>query len=377
MKMLRVWCAAHQLDIVIQKATKAIEDGQFFQDTHAYTVQLRGQKKLVAAIGKCPKNTNRWAHFQSQLGWVLSKRTQLEKWNSEVKDLSCTPEPYWWIVCAAINPLAIECNTTLVILQARDTCLSQQLVYIDHLVLRLSLMVEAQLIDTEGSEAILNDAHYKKGAWCVAMSNIRSHVEDQGSWVSSILESLDEDEQDKVLHSVAKYAISLINGFSGVKAERDSNNLASMEETPPIFPHELVKLRPSVFIKKVLDPRRDMLKMWWSQDEIDMVEREHRDLHHKYRTVPEFAGIIDAHDHKTMFNKAWKDVETVDEYSELRMFCGGLGCAFANTTSVESDFSHLKAGKSLYRQSLMALSVEGLFQARQYQKMSLLANRNT
>jgi hypothetical protein len=46
------------------------------------------------------------------------------------------------------------------------------------------------------------------------------------------------------------------------------------------------------------------------------------------------------------------------------MFCGGLANAFANTTKVESDFSILKWKKKDFRQLLMNLTLEGIFQAK-------------
>jgi hypothetical protein len=48
------------------------------------------------------------------------------------------------------------------------------------------------------------------------------------------------------------------------------------------------------------------------------------------------------------------------------MFCGGLANAFANITSVESDFSILKWEKDDFRQSMMNLTLEGIFQAKQH-----------
>jgi hypothetical protein len=46
------------------------------------------------------------------------------------------------------------------------------------------------------------------------------------------------------------------------------------------------------------------------------------------------------------------------------MFCGGLANAFANTTSVELDFSILKWEKNDFRQLMMNLTLEGIFQAK-------------
>jgi len=52
-------------------------------------------------------------------------------------------------------------------------------------------------------------------------------------------------------------------------------------------------------------------------------------------------------------------------FEHLRMFCGGLANVFANTTSAKSDFSILKWEKYDFRQSMMNLTLEGIFQAKQ------------
>jgi hypothetical protein len=45
-----------------------ISDGAFTKTTHNFTVHLRQQANLQLVMGsKCPKDTNRWAHFQGQL----------------------------------------------------------------------------------------------------------------------------------------------------------------------------------------------------------------------------------------------------------------------------------------------------------------------
>jgi hypothetical protein len=49
----------------------------------------------------------------------------------------------------------------------------------------------------------------------------------------------------------------------------------------------------------------------------------------------------------------------------LHAFLGGLATMFANTTSVESDFSILKWEMDGNQTSLMPLSLEGIFQVKQ------------
>ncbi len=59
----------------------------------------------------------------------------------------------------------------------------------------------------------------------------------------------------------------------------------------------------------------------------------------------------------------WDDLK--GHFEHLRMFCSGLANAFANTTSIKSDFSILKWEKDDFQQSMMNLTLEGIFQAKQ------------
>jgi hypothetical protein len=50
--------------------------------------------------------------------------------------------------------------------------------------------------------------------------------------------------------------------------------------------------------------------------------------------------FINKQDHTTFFSTGWDDLK--GRFEHLRMYSSGLANAFANTTSVESDFSIMK-----------------------------------
>ena len=58
------------------------------------------------------------------------------------------------------------------------------------------------------------------------------------------------------------------------------------------------------------------------------------------------------------FDTAWAVVKGWFEI--LRDFCGGIAAVFANTMSVESDFSILGLERDEYRLSMTDLSLEGV-----------------
>jgi hypothetical protein len=76
-------------------------------------------------------------------------------------------------------------------------------------------------------------------------------------------------------------------------------------------------------------------------------------------------------DHQTSFNPRW-DLLLTNQFDSLCAFVGGLATMFANTTSVKSDFSILKWEMDESRTSLMHLSLEGIFQAKQRSMLQAL-----
>ncbi len=71
------------------------------------------------------------------------------------------------------------------------------------------------------------------------------------------------------------------------------------------MPVDLVKMRPSVFISKVVDQYRGHLTKHWSADLIDKAENEHHELLAIYARKPDVKAAFNKHDEKTFFNEAW------------------------------------------------------------------------
>jgi len=71
------------------------------------------------------------------------------------------------------------------------------------------------------------------------------------------------------------------------------------------------------------------------------------------------------------FDTVWAVVK--GKFEILHNFCGGIAAVFANTVSVESDFSILGWERDEYRFSMMDLSLEGVLHCKQYKMLQKLA----
>jgi hypothetical protein len=59
----------------------------------------------------------------------------------------------------------------------------------------------------------------------IMVDAIVEHIRDQGSFVIACYNDLDADNKNDIICTVTTYAISLVTGLMGVKAERDGNNM--------------------------------------------------------------------------------------------------------------------------------------------------------
>ena len=123
------------------------------------------------------------------------------------------------------------------------------------------------------------------------------------------------------------------------------------------MPQQFLKLRPSKFIQDVLLTYRARLDKFWTPEQVEELEDEHRDLFKTYGGDVAVREAIDKHDACTLFNDTW---DCVPRLKRLHAFCGGLATFPLNTTSVESDFLILKWEPYERRTTLMHLYLEGI-----------------
>jgi hypothetical protein len=167
------------------------------------------------------------------------------------------------------------------------------------------------------------------------------------------------------------FAMELVIGLQDVKAKPNDRNRPLDSNAPPMLPVQLVKLRTNVFIGEVLDPFRAHISKFWPVEKINLIEDEHHDLLKVYNSNPIPKTTINKQDHETSFNPGW-DVLPANRFDSLRAFVGGLVTVFANTTSVDSNFSILKLEMDKNQTSLMHPSLEGIFQVKQRSMLQAL-----
>jgi len=70
----------------------------------------------------------------------------------------------------------------------------------------------------------------------IVVDAILEHIHDEGLFAIACYNDLDADNNNDIICRVATYAILLVTGLMGVKAERDGNNMCLESDVPPVLP---------------------------------------------------------------------------------------------------------------------------------------------
>ena len=123
-----------------------------------------------------------------------------------------------------------------------------------------------------------------------------------------------------------------------IQAERDSWNLPA-DDLLPVLPHELVRLCPGEFGVCLIAEHLRQLQLTWTDEDIEWIEHDYRELWIAYKVDSSFKSIIDQCDGNMSFRCDWELMK--GQYASLWDFCEGIATVLANTATVESDFSIL------------------------------------
>jgi len=371
-QIYRVWCGLHQLDLVMKGAYQELLEGKFVKTMNAVVTHLRAQNNLIADMGQsmCPKLTTRWVVMADVCDWVLQKQPWLfEHFNSADKYRKHIPPMSSWVIIAVVNTLTKYVNKVFTQLQSDDLLVCQQKIILEKLAVDICIHTHVEGPYPEDTVVVRQGPDLVFRRFSISHESVIEVIYDQGLFIRETYDNLDDIEQNRIICTVGNLVLSIVDGIIAIQAERDSENRPT-EDIPPVLPHELVKLRTGEFGINVLTRHLRQLRLTWTEDQIAQIERDHRELRETHQRDHLLQSRLKECDHNTTFKAGWAIVD--GKFSALRDFCGGIATVFANTVSVESDFSILGWEKDEYRLSLTDLSLEGIMQSKQHKLLKSL-----
>ncbi|KAJ2258337.1 hypothetical protein GGI13_000635 [Coemansia sp. RSA 455] len=405
----RVWCLIHQLDIFAKRALDELYDGCFVKLMNKLTHDLRKNLTFISGPsddgtrnGLCLMQSTRWLAMGKRCKWLLGHRYTIIDFialqtRAGAKTAVDLPEWFWPIV-GVVNSYIRGFELALKQLQEANIVLSQQDLIVVELTERLQCNTHAMKttdtaaivdcadddngidwndISGDSNSTRVDDGNgnsigsgdrdvVSSGTWSVSINHVAQYIRDCGSSINADFDRLSALHRDRLIRQTGRFITSILTGVSGVCALRDPNNEMSREQLPPIFPRQLVKMSGVEFATKY----KPFLKRFGDlrgKDMAGQAELAHAEMVAAFKERGLAQTVISLQTDKTPFNKAWEQLGC--DYPLLCDFVGGIATIFANSGTVESDFSKLNRIANPHRRSLTDLSLEGSLQAKYYEEM--------
>ncbi|KAI2502195.1 hypothetical protein MHU86_12247 [Fragilaria crotonensis] len=400
----RVWCALHQLDLVLQRLYNALCDDSFVGTVTSLTGHLRRQFNLIATMGsKCPRFVNtRWMSMSKVVKWLVANRVAVNE-HLATKTVNWLPTDAWWIVVCCLNRVMKIVDVAIVSLQGQQLQVSTQRQILDGLKFDLSKLSGSVLgplttdeiarlnethpptvpllIPTLEDAATIRESHVFNGKFAMRLDDAHHFIDNCGSFVMERLQKLSAPEDGgnlleyaQVLKSVGRMFVDLINGVDSIQAERDSSNASADYLVPPSTPSQLQFMSNRDF-SILLQQQRERLLHTWQSTEIDALEEQFDDMKQLLAQDARIKAIIENEKVLTSFAEAWAPFDS-KRFDPLKLFFGGLATIFPGTATVESDFSLINWEKDDYHSSLTDFSLEGILHSKQYFELLGIASNH-
>lgn len=381
----RVWCANHQLDLIVQSVMTTVLQDSFKAPLLAIISFLRRQTTLRSQMGStCPAVCQtRWMSLGTCTKWLTRHRERIESYMYE-KSARCTPPQSWWLMAAAVKCFMLlvdECSTAI---QGRDTLVCEQSARLKKLQndIRSALKMEGpmtglDLLTVAGEATVAGQISCQQGLLIVRRDAVSSFLEDCSLNAEEDLEGMSLEERDTLENTVSQaFLISFVK-IGELCALRNSNNAALEENFPSILPSQVADLRPRD-LYNLIRMQKSRLLSTFQASYLTELEDEFRSFKRHVSSTTAARNDADRYSSSfasggDVFGKAWEPFKT--RFKKLVSFFGGLATVFPSTAAVESDFSVLQWEKDVYRQSLTDLSLEGVLHCKQIDALSKQVRR--
>ncbi|KAH9564271.1 hypothetical protein CY35_04G016800 [Sphagnum magellanicum] len=130
-KVIQIWCAPHQLDLVIHVVVDEVDGGAWVKTCYTLSTYLCKQSNLITNMGEtCPKKTNLWVAFGLVLKFYITRAPRIIGFLDERFEQAGNVAPpiltsSWWMQTYVFAPVIAIINETIVKLQACDLVICQ------------------------------------------------------------------------------------------------------------------------------------------------------------------------------------------------------------------------------------------------------------
>jgi len=151
---IRIWCGAHQLDLVMEDIMNNVIKERFFSVMTGFITHLTRQQNLIAEMQTtCPRVVNRWLSMDMVISWFKIHWPQLLA-HIESKQPDSAPLHLWWVAFLSMHHFTTRVAVTFYSIQGLTTLVLQQRNAMDNLI--ASFIDDVGVIRPLTAESIAN-----------------------------------------------------------------------------------------------------------------------------------------------------------------------------------------------------------------------------
>jgi branched-subunit amino acid transport protein len=365
-QLTRIWCGAHQLDLVMEHIMSNVVKERFFSILTGFITHLTRQLNLIAEMKTtCPRVVNRWLSTEKVILWFKLHRPQLLA-HIEAKQPASAPPRLWWVALLAMHHFTTRTAITFRSVQGLTTLADQQQAALNDLINNFIVDVGVTgPLTAEFIAALDPSTHAISGRYAVAFASVQEFLCGLATWVDTLIHESSESDQNDLYRDISLVYVTACNRIDEISIFRDQNNnpCADPNSLPPVLPQEIVKVSAANFIRKIRQ-HAFRLEHQYTAAQIDVIADEHKTLLYAYQSEPVLKQGIDSLSSRSCFKDGWSLLAS--RLPNLMEYCGVVATLFPGTSTVESDFSILRWEKDCFRKGLSDFGLEGVLQAKQF-----------
>ena len=327
-QLTRIWCGAHQLDLVMEFIMSNVIKERFFSVLTEFISHLTRQLNLIASMDTtCPRTiVNWWLSTEKVISWFKLHRPQLLAHIAEKQPASAPPH-LWWVALLAMHHFTKRTAITFKSIQGLTRLADQQQAALNRLIDNFIVDVGVTGPHTAESIAALDPStHVVCGRYAIALESVQEFLCGLATWVDTLINEVLESEKRELYQDIGLVYATACHKIDDISIYRDhNNNRDDPNSLPPVLAHELVKLSAVNFIRKIRQ-HASRLEHCSAAGQADVIADEHKVLIFAYQTETVLKEAIDCLSSKTSFKEVWSLLGS--RLPNLMEYCGVVATLF-------------------------------------------------
>jgi hypothetical protein len=378
---MRVWCAAHQLNLALKRGLSSLPSADpqmgigldFFSVLNKLIAYFRRQSSFISEM----KTKN--LYYIAVRWWSLG---QVTSWYQGYYDQICghvglkapnfLPSKTWWLILSGLNCYLERFTITSDALQKSDLVLSSQQARLNMLVDDLLKMIEGSMNEEvavlASNEIVLGDGCVSIGPFYAQISVVKEKLSTTSFFARTVVEEMREQEIMEATIAIASLFVTGAHAVALVGAQRNDQNGRMEASSPPCFPLQMTTLTPPQ-LGDLMIQQRDRLRLTVPSEVLNRsIGSDHESLCRLVATEPVLFDKLKKNGRPgTTFADAWSPLGLRFKY--LRLLACGLAAVMPSSSGVECDFSRINYERNECRSRLTCLSLEGVLHAKQLKQV--------